>query len=380
MSKLLTFPRGILVGVSLMYFLDPRRGRARRARVVDLIAHTRRVEHQLVGKAARDAAHRARGLVERASHARVAEAHADDAVVEARARARLGRAVSHPGALEVTVTGGVLAVRGPVLEHEADDALHALRRVHGVREVIDQLERHATADVPALQGEPARAPSEQWAPSTRLAAAAAGTMLALYGLVRRGAPGAALAAAGAALAARGILNRPIARLIGYAIGRERIELHKTINVHVPPERVFELWSRLESFPRFMQHVRSIEVHPREPARSTWEVDGPAGIPLAFEAVTTRVVPDREVSWTTLPDQPIEHSGSVRFVPVPGGTRIDIHLSYRPPLGVLGHAVAHLLGWDPKARIDDDMVRVKALLEDGRTRAHGERVMARDVVR
>jgi uncharacterized membrane protein len=71
---------------------------------------------------------------------------------------------------------------------------------------------------------------------------------------------------------------------------------------------------------------------------------------------------------------------VRFVPVPGGTRIDIHLSYRPPLGVLGHAIAHALGWDPKARIDDDMVRVKALLEDGRTRAHGERVMAHDVVR
>jgi uncharacterized membrane protein len=85
-----------------------------------------------------------------------------------------------------------------------------------------------------------------------------------------------------------------------------------------------------------------------------------------------------VSWTTLPDQPIEHSGTVRFEPVPGGTRVDIRFSYRPPGGALAHAVAHVLGWDPKARIDDDMIRMKALLEDGHTRAHGERVQAHDL--
>ena len=96
MPKLLTFPRGILVGATLTYFFDPRRGRARRARIADLATHTWRVEQQLVGKAARDAAHRARGLVERASHG--PSAPADDAVVEARVRARLGRVVSHAGA------------------------------------------------------------------------------------------------------------------------------------------------------------------------------------------------------------------------------------------------------------------------------------------
>lgn len=378
MSKLLTFPRGAFIGASLMYFLDPRRGRQRRSRVVDLLAHTRRVEQQLVGKAARDAAHRARGLVERAAHP--PSAHAGDEVIAERVRARLGRVVSHPGAIELAVNDGALALRGAVLAHEADDAVRALRRVPGVREVIDQLDRHATADVPSLQGEPARAPSDGWAPSTRVAAVSTGAALAAYGLLRRGVPGTALAAAGVALAARGAANLPIARLVGHVLGRERIELHKTINLHVPPERVFALWSRLEDFPRFLQHVRSIEVDPREPARSRWEVDGPVGLPIRFEAVTTRVVPDREISWTTLPDQRIEHSGSVRFEPVPGGTRVDLHLSYRPPGGALGHAVAHLLGWDPKGRIDDDMVRVKALLEDGQTRAHGERVTARELVR
>src|SRR6185436_6041339 len=155
-------------------------------------------------------------------------------------------------------------------------------------------------------------PSERWTPSARVAAVAAGSTLALYGLARRGVAGAALAVAGGALAARGASDLPLPRLLDHALGRAPIELRKSIQLHVPAERVFALWSRLESFPRFLQHVRSIEVNPREPARSRWEVDGPAGIPLRFETVTTRVVPGREVSWTTLPDQPIEHTGSVRF--------------------------------------------------------------------
>ncbi|HSK01856.1 MAG TPA: SRPBCC family protein [Kofleriaceae bacterium] len=377
MSKLLTFPRGILVGATLMYFFDPRRGRARRARIADLATHTWRVEQQLVGKAARDAAHRARGLVERVSHA--SSGPADDAVLEARVRARLGRVVSHAGAIEAHVKRGVLTLHGAVLAHEADRAIRALRQVPGIRQVLDRLDRHATADVPALQGAGPRPPSGGWAPSGQVAAVAGGTLLALYGMVRRGIAGTALTAVGGALAARGVTNQPLARLVDYILGRAPIELHKTVNLNVPPERVFALWSRLEGFPRFLQHVRSIEVNPREPARSRWEVDGPAGIPLRFETVTTRVVPDREVTWTTLPDQPIEHTGSVRFEAVPGGTRIDIYLSYRPPGGALGHAVAHLLGWDPKSRIDDDMVRMKALLEEGQTRAHGERVTARDLV-
>jgi uncharacterized membrane protein len=129
----------------------------------------------------------------------------------------------------------------------------------------------------------------------------------------------------------------------------------------------------------MQHVRSVVVNAKEPARSRWEVDGPMGFPIHFETVTTRIVPGREVSWTTVPDQPVEHTGSVRFEPVPGGTRVEIFLSYRPPGGAIGHAIAHILGWDPKARIDDDMIRMKALLEDGQTRAHGERVSARDLL-
>jgi uncharacterized membrane protein len=379
MPKLWTFPRGVLVGASLMYFFDPRRGRARRARVAALASHLRRLEQKLVGKATRDAAHRARGLVQRVARARGGAPRPDDAVLEARIRARLGRVVSHPSAIQLAVRRGIVTLRGAVLDQEAGRAIRSLRRVPGVRDLVDRMDRHPSPDAPALRGQGHRAPREQWAPSARVAAAAGGAALALFGLVRRGVTGRAIAAAGAALAARGAANLPLARLLDHALGRAPVELRKTIVLHAPVERVFALWSQLESFPRFLQHVRSIQVNPREPARSRWEVDGPAGFPLVFETVTTRVVPGRELSWTTVPDQPLEHTGRVRFEAVAGGTRVDIYLSYRPPGGVIGHAVAHVLGWDPKARIDDDMIRMKALLEEGQTRAHGERVSARDLM-
>jgi uncharacterized membrane protein len=379
MPKLWTFPRGVLVGASLMYFFDPRHGRARRARVAMLASHLRRAEQRLVGKAARDAAHRARGLVQRVARARDGAPRPDDAVLEARIRARLGRLVSHPSAIQLAVRRGIVTLRGAVLDQEAGRAIRSLRRVPGVRDLVDRLDRHATADVPELRGEGRLIRREQWSPSARVAAAAGGAALALYGLVRRGVSARAIAAAGAAIAARGASNLPLAKLLDHVLGRAPIELRKTIVLHAPPERVFALWSQLEGLPRFLQHVRSIQVNPREPARSRWEVDGPAGFPLVFETVTTRVVPGRELSWTTLPDQPIEHTGAVRFDPVAGGTRVQIYLSYRPPGGAIGHAVAHILGWDPKARIDDDMIRMKALLEEGQTRAHGERVSARDLM-
>jgi uncharacterized membrane protein len=54
------------------------------------------------------------------------------------------------------------------------------------------------------------------------------------------------------------------------------------------------------------------------------------------------------------------------------------MTYHPPGGVFAHAIAHLLGWDPKSRMDEDLVRMKALLEAGHTRAHHQHVELADL--
>src|SRR5262245_61419042 len=90
--KLTSFPGGVVLGAGLMYYLDPIRGRKRRARINDAVLHAQRHERNLLSKASRDAKQRAHGLVERAKHRPSPDA--PDPVVESRVRACLGRAVS----------------------------------------------------------------------------------------------------------------------------------------------------------------------------------------------------------------------------------------------------------------------------------------------
>ncbi|MGE5184867.1 MAG: BON domain-containing protein, partial [Acidobacteriota bacterium] len=200
------FSSGTLVGVALMYFLDPARGRKRRARVGEMATHAQRVERELVGKAMRDVSHRAQGLTERVRHPLSGEV--TDGVLQGRVRAALGRIISHPRAIDVEARAGSIVLRGSIFASEADEALRCARRIAGVRDVIDRLERHARADVPSLQGagKPRRA-RETWRPGLRVGAIGAGGVLAAWGLlVRRGVVGSALGVAGGALALRGAFN------------------------------------------------------------------------------------------------------------------------------------------------------------------------------
>ena len=374
-----SFMRGVLLGTALMYLFDPARGRARRARLRDLADHARATERRFLTKATRDAQHRVHGLVQRMRHG--PNASVDDEVLEARIRSKLGRAASHVGGIDISVKDGEVTLRGPSLMSETNTILRCVREVPGIREVHDELDRHAIADVPALQGNIARpARAGMWPPSLQLGAIAGGAVMATWGLLaRRGLTGALLASAGGALALRGGLNMRIADLVEHAAGRRGIEIQKTIMVRSPVERVFGMWRHVENFPRFMQHVQDVIVDENDANRSRWKVDGPGGSPIEFESAITRVVHLKEIWWRTLPNQRIEHAGMVRFEPVMDGTRVTIRMSYRPPGGLIGHAIAHVLGWDPKARMDDDMVRMKALLEQGRTRAHGGRVAIKDLL-
>jgi uncharacterized membrane protein len=166
---------------------------------------------------------------------------------------------------------------------------------------------------------------------------------------------------GLGLVARGATNLEMRRLLGLGAGRPAVNVRKSLNVQAPLEQVYEFWSDIERFPRFMANVR--EVRDLGEGRSRWTVAGPAGAPVEWEAVVTKRVANHQLAWKTVPGSTVEHAGHVRFLPnASGGTRIDVHLSYTPPAGALGHGVAWLFGSDPKTEMDADLARMKALLE------------------
>jgi uncharacterized membrane protein/osmotically-inducible protein OsmY len=362
---------GVGIGAGLMYFLDPERGRRRRARVRDRIAHTANLSADCLGATGRDLAHRATGAAARVRGA-LRPDRADDIVLIERVRAQLGRFVSHPHAIDVEAANGRVTLRGPILQGEVKRLIRAVERVRGVREVVNDLTEHPRAgNVPALQGGSTPLISQPdvwqraWAPTTRLLVGTAGTALAGYGVARRDVPGAILTVTGLGLIARAATNLEARRLTGIGAGRRAVDVQKTINIDAPIEDVFRFWTAYENFPRFMSRVLEVRPGARE-GESHWTVAGPAGAPVRFDAEVTTFVPNRAFGWRTIEGSPVAHAGLVRFEPAGGGqTRVHMRMSYNPPGGWLGHGIAATFGVDPKHSLDADLARLKTLLETGR---------------
>jgi uncharacterized membrane protein len=362
---------GLGVGVGLMYFLDPERGRRRRALARDKLAHTLNVTTDAAGTTARDLAHRAAGTAARVRSS-LRRQSVDDVVLIERVRAQLGRVVSHPHAIDVKATDGRVMLSGSVLQAEVNQLLHAVERVDGVREVVNKLEEHKERrNVPALQGGSTPHPprpdiwQRQWAPATRLLIGATGTAAVGYGASRRDVPGAILSALGLGLVARAATNLEMRRLTGIGARRRSIDLQKTITIDAPVETVFNFWTAYENFPLFMSRVLDVRPSGRE-RQSHWKVVGPGGISVEFDAEVSSFVPNRAFGWRTVEGSPVAHAGLIHFEPTDERrTRVHVRMSYNPPAGWFGHEVAVAFGVDPKSSLDADLARMKTLLETGR---------------
>ncbi|HEX7052032.1 MAG TPA: SRPBCC family protein [Longimicrobiales bacterium] len=375
---------GAMLGAGLMYLLDPRQGRRRRAQMRDRMVHALHEVNDAADTTARDLRNRSVGAAAEVK-SRLHGERVTDEVLEARVRSAIGRAVTHPGAIEVSADDGFVTLRGPVLAREVDDLLSAAESVRGVRGLNHRLEVHETAgNVPGLQGEPTRRTGrrpellqENWAPAPRLLAGAAGAGLLLSGLRRGGITGTVLGAAGASLLARAATNLGLRRLVGVNAGRRAVDIQKTITIDAPIEDVFAFWSRPENFPRFMAHLQEV----RRTGEGTyhWVARGPLGATVEWDAVVTKSVPGEVLAWKSVPGSVVGNAGIARFERSPdGGTRVSIQMTYNPPAGAVGHVVASLLGVDPKRAMDEDLVRLKSLLEEGRTSARGESVTREEV--
>lgn len=356
------------VGAISMYLLDPDHGRRRRALVGDKVASGLSRLDDAASIASRDLRNRARGVAHEI-RARFTHEEVPDEILCERVRSRLGWAVSHPGAIEVAASSGRVTLSGAVLEREYVRLLRSVWAVRGIADVEDRLAVYeSAAGISALQGG-SRARGrrfgpwqENWPPGVRVIMGAAGGALLINALVGEHRPLSVLGGlAGLVLIARSGTNMPIDRLTG--VRRPAMELQKCIDVAAPLEQVFETLSQLERFPEFMTHVRA--VRPKGDGTSQWTVAGPAGRTISWEAMTTRIEPNRLIAWRTLPGSAVEHAGLLRFEPTAKGTRVLLTMSYTPPAGMIGHAIGRLLGADPRSELNDDLLRMKVFLETGR---------------
>jgi len=199
----------------------------------------------------------------------------------------------------------------------------------------------------------------------------AGGLLALYGLTRRGRLATLLRTVGTGLlldtARRGRLGLPGVQPLER---RRAVDIQKTLYIDAPIDQVYAFWSNYENFPLFMSHVR--EVEDLGGGRSHWSVSGPGGLPIQWSAVLTQQAPEEVIAWRSEAGSMLENAGVIRFSPAGTGTRVNLRFCYHPPAGGAGQAVAELLGSDPRAKLNEDLGRMKSLLEaTTRSETHDE---------
>jgi uncharacterized membrane protein len=174
--------------------------------------------------------------------------------------------------------------------------------------------------------------------------------------------GALLSVLGAALIERGVTGRcGVYRMRSI---RKGIEVRRAVTIQCTPLEVYELWRDLRNLPRFMHHVKSIEVVSDKISRWTVE-EGPKT--LEWQAEITEDTPGRRLRWSSLPGSDIEHEGVLDLYEAPGGrgTVVEVRMRYVPPGGlfVMG-MLSGVLRKLPGLQLAEELARLRMLIETG----------------
>ena len=204
----------------------------------------------------------------------------------------------------------------------------------------------------------------------------AGSALAAYGLKMRSIGGVVLSALGGVLVWRGATGHCIVyeslgissaeengRQVSVPYGRG-VRVEKSVTINAPADALYRFWRNFENLPRFMHNLEKVEVH--DDKRSHWWAKGPAGSTVDWEAEIINEIPYELIGWRSIDGSKVDNAGSVHFKPATGGrgTEVKVVLRYDPPAGVIGAVVSKILGEDPAMNVQEDLRRLKMLLETG----------------
>jgi uncharacterized membrane protein len=133
------------------------------------------------------------------------------------------------------------------------------------------------------------------------------------------------------------------------------EITESIDVHVPVRTAYNQWTQFESFPRFMEGVKSV----RQLDDNTLEwVADVGGKEKTWTARITEQEPDQRIAWTAV--NGAHNAGVVTFHRLgEGETRVTLQLDVDPegPVENVGTALCV-----PQRRIKGDMERFKEFIE------------------
>jgi uncharacterized membrane protein len=133
------------------------------------------------------------------------------------------------------------------------------------------------------------------------------------------------------------------------------------------EHVFSYWTEFASFPDYFDGVQTVLALGKN--HFLFELMAPAGGRIFWEAVLTRLVPGREIAWSSDPYSSVQCRGRALFFSKggeggPPGTVVEIEAEYGPGPVWIAERMERFLALELPGLLGRDLVRMKNLIETG----------------
>ena len=210
----------------------------------------------------------------------------------------------------------------------------------------------------------------------RIVSTVAGSLLAAWGLRRRGRAGYGLALVGAELLYRGVTGHchtysalgmdttphesPEEGAPAEIDHAKAVDVRHSIMINRPAADLFAMWRDFSQLPRFMDHLERVDVLSN--TRSHWVTKGPIGTHISWDA---EIVDERQnewIAWRAVEPAQVPNNGTVMFRDVGGATEVFVTLEAQPPAGKLGDMVARMFGRSPDRQVRLALQRFKEIAE------------------
>ncbi len=128
-----------------------------------------------------------------------------------------------------------------------------------------------------------------------------------------------------------------------------------VEVEVPLDLVWSLWSDLEQMPQWMKWIDSVKILPDDPEISIWKLST-GGLEFSWKSRIVKLIPHQIIQWESVDGLP--NRGAIRFYDRHTSSIVKMTVSYAIP-GFLGKIMDNLfLGGVVESTIQADLERFK----------------------
>ncbi|MEL6493501.1 MAG: SRPBCC family protein [Cyanobacteria bacterium J06623_7] len=129
-----------------------------------------------------------------------------------------------------------------------------------------------------------------------------------------------------------------------------------IEVPVPIELAWSLWSDLEQMTIWMKWIESVKILPEQPELSRWKLAS-GGFNFTWLSRIVQIIPQQVIEWQSVDGLP--NKGAIRFYDrKEQGCIVKMSFAYAVP-GIIGKLMDNLIGDIVESTVMADLERFKA---------------------